>query len=419
MCPTELHNFILLARRGDIAAFGQVVRLTQRMVHGLCLRVLRCPHAAADASQEVYLRAFSRLHELQDPDAFPGWLRRIALTTSLSVRRSSHPWFVDADSLCELPVLDEQESSWTQAQRESLALALLRLSGEERTLCDRFYHGGWSVARLAADANMTEVAMRKRMQRIRDRLREETEMNQATDTADLPERLPEKIVELLSRPKLSILPEYPVGRIWQLMRELTPDYQIVEVPEVINRSDVAQAFGEDVAVEATRWIEAIHQIDNHRYLRTDMTMPLMLSLKGRGGPLKITASGKVYRAGRSDAMRLEVFHQAELLLVQENYSPWQYMESIMSIVARFCPGRRVRLEQFKFPLCDPAWEVEVEFDGQWRGVLGWGQYSERFLRWLGCDPKRYTAVGAGFGLERLASLYHNIDDLRRIEAMRV
>lgn len=415
MYETELHKLVTLARGGDLAAFGKVVDRTQRMVYGLCLRVLSCPQSAADASQETYLRAFARLSELRDPEAFPGWLRRIALTTATAALRSRRQGFVDMESLPDVPVLDEQESSWTQSQRESLAQALLRLSDEDRMLCDRFYHGGWSVARLAADANMTEVAMRKRMQRIRDKLREETEMNQATQTADMPEQLPEKVVELLSRPKLTTLPENPVGRIWQMIRELTPDYQPVDVPEVVHDSEVTAAFGVQGAVVET----GIHRIDSNSFLRADITLPLMLAVKGRGGPLKVTAAGKVYRSDRPDAMRLEAFHQAELMLVQENFSPWQYMDTVMSIVRKLCPGRRVRLLQYRFYLCDPAWEVAVDVDGQWRGVLGWGIYQEPFLRWLGCDAKRYTAVGAGFGLERLASLYYGVDDLRRIEGMHV
>lgn len=419
MCEMELHNLVVRAQGGDVAAFGQVVRLTQRMVHGLCLRMLRCPQTAADASQETYLRASARLQELRDPDAFPGWIRRIALTTAAGMRRDGHLRLTDSEALADVPVLDEQESCWTQAQRDALARALVRLGDEDRVLCDRFYHGGWSVARLAADAKVTEVAMRKRMQRIRDRLREEIEMNETTDIAGLPERLPEKIVELLSRPKLTALPENPVGKVWQMMRELTSDYEVVEVPEVVHQKQIGEAFGRDAATEMAQRSAGVHRIDADSFLRTDITLPLMLSLKGRGAPLKITAAGKVYRAGKPDTMRLETFHQAELLLVQQNYSPWQFMDSVMAIVTKFCPGRRVRIEQFRFLLCDPAWEVDVDVDGQWRGVMGWGAYAEPFLRWLGCDPKRYTAVGAGFGLERLASLYYGIDDLRRIEGMRI
>ncbi len=419
MCETELHNLVLRAQGGDVAAFGQVVRLTQRMVHGLCLRMLRCPQTAADASQETYLRAFARLKELRDPDAFPGWIRRIALTTAAGMRRDGHLRLSDSEALADVPVLDEEESTWTPAQRDALARALVRLPDADRVLCDRFYHGGWSVARLAADAEVTEVAMRKRMQRLRDHLREEIEMSQTTDIAGLPEELPEKIVELLSRPKLTALPENPVGRMWQMIREMTSDYQVVEVPEVVRDDSIAEAFGIEVAQDATRRATGLHRIDARSFLRADITLPLMLSLKGRGGPLKVTSAGKVYRADKPDAMRLEAFHQAELLLVQENYSPWQYMDTVMAIVTKFCPDRRVRIEQFSFPLCSPAWEVAVDIDGQWRGVLGWGAYQEPFLRWLGCDPKRYTAVGAGFGLERLASLYYGIDDLRRIEGMRI
>ncbi len=41
MCETELHNLVIQAREGDVIAFGELVRKTQQMVYGLCLRMLR------------------------------------------------------------------------------------------------------------------------------------------------------------------------------------------------------------------------------------------------------------------------------------------------------------------------------------------------------------------------------------------
>lgn len=97
---------------------------------------------------------------------------------------------------------------------------MLTLSPEDRRICDRRYHGGWSVARLAEAAGIEEPSMRKRLQRIRDRLRKEIEMSEehVVRSEDVREGLPEKIVELLARPRLTDLPENPVGSVLEQLR---------------------------------------------------------------------------------------------------------------------------------------------------------------------------------------------------------
>jgi RNA polymerase sigma-70 factor (ECF subfamily) len=63
------------ARAGDPAACVRLVEPTQQMAYGVAWHVLRREPDARDAVQEAYLRAFRRLHELDRPDAFAGWLR--------------------------------------------------------------------------------------------------------------------------------------------------------------------------------------------------------------------------------------------------------------------------------------------------------------------------------------------------------
>ena len=140
--------------------------------------VLRDPTLAQDAVQQAYLRAFRRLGDLQEPAAFTGWLRRIVITVALNMRRARRRTLLRLDDVPDVPVLDEAETRWSELQRQRLAAALLTLTPEERQLCDRRYHGRWRMARLAAHAGVDEAAMRKRLQRIRDKLRKEMEMTE-------------------------------------------------------------------------------------------------------------------------------------------------------------------------------------------------------------------------------------------------
>jgi len=182
--------------------------------------VLRDTAMAEDAAQDAYLRAFRRLADLEDPAAFPGWLRRIVISVALNMRRARRRTFLQLDNLPEVPVLDDAETNWSELQRKQLTGALLTLSGDERQLCDRRYHGRWSIARLASQAGVDEPAMRKRLQRIRDKLRKEMEVAEQRGVRPEEIRLdfPAKVVELLARRQLTDLPENPVGKIPGLLR---------------------------------------------------------------------------------------------------------------------------------------------------------------------------------------------------------
>ena len=48
-----------------------------------------------------------------------------------------------------------------------------------------------------------------------------------------------------------------------------------------------------------------------------------------------------------------------------------------------------------------------------------GVFTDRVVQHLGGDPAVHTAIGVGYGLERLAMLRYGIDDIRKVEAARV
>src|SRR5688572_2011639 len=166
-------DIVIRAREGSLEAYGLLVERTQKAAYAAALGVLRNPSLAEDATQDAFIRAFRRLGDLDEPAAFDGWLRRIVITVALNTRRRQRCAFLRLDDVPDVPVLDETETVWTALQRQRLAGALLTLTAEDRRLCARRYHGGWTTARLAPDAGIDEAAMRKRLQRVRDQLRKE------------------------------------------------------------------------------------------------------------------------------------------------------------------------------------------------------------------------------------------------------
>jgi RNA polymerase sigma factor (sigma-70 family) len=415
-----LTDLVIRAQRGDVEAYARLVEATQRMVHGIAFNVLRDSTTAQDAAQQAYLRAFRRLGDLQEPGAFAGWLRRIAITVAQNMRRARRCAWLTLDDIPDVPVLDESETSWSDAQRHRLAAALLTLTPEERRLCDRRYHGQWTTVRLALHAGVDEAAMRKRLQRIRDKLRKEIEVaeQRSIRPEDITSDLPARIAELLAHPRLTDLPENPVGKMLEILRSVYSDFTEQDLPEVVDLAEARKTIGnEALYVDPVE----LHHIDACRILRYDLTLPLLLTVRYEGQPLRIWAAGKAYRAGRVDAMHLEVFHQAEVLWLddRQQLDAWQMTGRVLRSVDQLFPGRTIKIVPTQYQMCSQSWEIEIEDDGRWFEVLAWGVFSDRIVRHLGGDPERQLAVGVGYGLERLAMLRYGIDDIRRVDVASV
>jgi RNA polymerase sigma-70 factor, ECF subfamily len=415
----DLSEPVIRARQGDVAAFAELVAATQLMVHAVCLRILADQVDAQDATQDAYVHAFRRLSDLDEPAAFPGWLRAIAIGVARNARRRRRTTLVPLADPYDPPALDETEVRWNARQRSALAAAMLTLDAEERNLCDRRYHGGWDIPRLAESAGTTEAAMRKRMQRIRDKLRKEIEMDETrgiSDGADGGE-LPDRIIELLARPRLHDVPDNPVARTFDALRAAYPEHEAIDLPEIVDLAAARRTLGVDAVYVP---LATLQRIDDDRVLRYDLTLPLLLTVRFAGRPLRLIATGKVYRADAVDATHLDAFHQAESFLLDERsrLDEWQMAGRVLRSMHEMLPGRELRITPVAYPMCASAWSLDVRSADQWVEVMAWGIYVPELVRVLGGDPARHCAMGAGYGLERLASLRYGIDDVRKIAQMR-
>jgi phenylalanyl-tRNA synthetase alpha subunit len=334
---------------------------------------------------------------------------------ALNVRRSRRITFLRLDDVPEVPVLDESEGHWSERQRQRLAAAFLTLSTEERQVCDRRYHGGWTVGRLASAAGVEETTMRKRLQRIRDKLRKEIEMAEQrhVPAGELRGDLPEHLVELLARPRLTDLPENPVGKVLEQLRSTFPEFIERALPEVVDLLD-AQAIARDAM-----YIDPLElqKVDDRRILRYDLTLPLLLSTRYEGEPLRVWTTGKAYRACQVDSTHLEAFHQAEVFWLDDRarLDAWLMTGRVLRSTDAVLPGRPVKIVPTTYPMCVQAWDLEVEDDGHWFELMAFGVFTDAIVRHVGGDPERHIAVGVGYGLERLAMMRYGIDDIRRIE----
>ena len=87
--PNEDRQLILATLHGDNSAFGTIVERHWNMVIALALSKIDESAEAEDIAQESFLKAYSHLHNLQNPARFAGWLSKIVLQQcSNKIRRT-------------------------------------------------------------------------------------------------------------------------------------------------------------------------------------------------------------------------------------------------------------------------------------------------------------------------------------------
>lgn len=133
-------TLIVAAQARDQAAFGELVRRRQGWARAL-LRKMCSNHAEADdLAQEAFIKAWDKMADLETPAAFPGWFRRIAVTTFLMAKRRQKAVFEEIDEAVS-PIADDMSTPEAQAGAKiDLEKALARLSDAER-LCVTLNHG--------------------------------------------------------------------------------------------------------------------------------------------------------------------------------------------------------------------------------------------------------------------------------------
>jgi len=88
-----LNETIRLAHQGDNDAFADLYRSYSKFVYRRCLRMLRNPFDAEDASQDVFVLVFLKIHTFRGESAFSSWLYRLATNVVLMrFRRNKRYW---------------------------------------------------------------------------------------------------------------------------------------------------------------------------------------------------------------------------------------------------------------------------------------------------------------------------------------
>ena len=143
------------------------------------------------------------------------------------------------------------------------------------------------------------------------------------------------------------------------------------------------------------------------------------------GPIRIICPGKTYRRDYDDMTHSHQFTQMEGLVIDKDISMAD-LKGTFDVIAKHLFGNDVktRFRSSFYPFTEPSVELDVSCfnchgDGcnickntGWITVGGAGMVHPKVLTNCGYDPDKLTGFAFGFGLERLAMLKYNINDVR-------
>ena len=165
--------------------------------------------------------------------------------------------------------------------------------------------------------------------------------------------------------------------------------------------------------------------ENDILLRTQTSSVQARIMEGGKLPIKILSPGRVFRADEVDATHSPSFHQVEGLVVGKDVTMADLKGTLDQFAREFFgPGTKTKLRPHHFPFTEPSAEVDVtcfKCHGKgcgvckgsgWIEILGCGMVHPHVLEMCGIDPNEYSGFAFGIGLERLALLKYEIDDMR-------
>ncbi|MBW4476621.1 MAG: phenylalanine--tRNA ligase subunit alpha [Tolypothrix brevis GSE-NOS-MK-07-07A] len=149
-------------------------------------------------------------------------------------------------------------------------------------------------------------------------------------------------------------------------------------------------------------------------LRTQTSCVQIRYMETEEPPIRIIAPGRVYRRDNVDATHSAVFHQIELLAIDEGLTFTDLKGTIKLFLEAMFGEVPIRFRASYFPFTEPSAEVDLQWNGRWLEVMGCGMVDPNVLKAVGYDPEVYTGFAAGFGVERFAMVLHQMDDIRRL-----
>lgn len=219
---------------------------------------------------------------------------------------------------------------------------------------------------------------------------------------------------------------HPLNTVLEEMKDIFRGmgYTVVDGPEVEETKYVFDMLNTDEGHPA-RDPQDTFYITDKILLRTQTSSVQIRTMLKEKPPIAIISPGRVYRSDAVDGTHSPIFHQCEGLVIDKKIT-FGDLKGTLEMWAKRLYGSDVKLRfrPHHFPYTEPSAEVDLQCfkcggkgcplcKGEgWIEMLGSGIVHPQVLINCGIDPEEYSGFAFGIGLERIAMMRYNIDDMR-------
>ena len=395
--------FVVKARNGDIAAFGELVRRFQVMAFGYAHSLLGDFHHAQDATQEAFIEVYRNIQKLRVPAAFPGWLRKTVLKQCDRMMRKGKIRTVPLDD----PADAVRGFGATERWKEIVA-AIADLSSRQREAITLFYINGYSEREVAEFLDVPESTVKKRLHDGRNKLRErmvgmvsESLKKNAPD-----ERFSREIINrLLAGVNLLELPDHPVAKVFNTVCRELPGYERLPGDEVVAETEIVDPWS----------LQFAYHPDARRVLRTGTTHVTLDAIRTRKAPVRVLTAGRVFLHQAPHVGFRDITHAMDVVCVARGVTLDDMKATIHRVVNAVLPDSTIVYVENTFHWFDPCLSYQVLQHGAPVDAGGGsGFMTAKTLRDAGHDPDVMGGFAFNVMLERLAAVATGLESVARL-----
>jgi len=205
-------------------------------------------------------------------------------------------------------------------------------------------------------------------------------------------------------------------------------YDVAEGPEIEDDWHVFEALNFPPNHPAREMQDTFFVSNGHLnplLLRTHTSSVQVRTMESQPLPIRVICPGRVFRNEAISARAHCIFHQVEGLYIDKNVTFADLKQAILLFAREmFGPDTQIRMRPSYFPFTEPSAEVDVSCNickGKgcnickgtgWLEIMGCGMVDPNVLEASGIDSKVYSGFAFGMGVERIAMLKWQVNDLR-------
>ena len=176
----SLEILVQRLKNEDLTALGQVYELLNKKVFNRCLFLLKDRSLAEDATQDIFLKMFTRIRSLESASKLEGWLNQMTYNhcmdyfrkkkklSEISITENLHAF--DDSFLSEVDEVAESEE-----KRALLLAEISKLKEMDRMILLMHYWEGYSIKEISEQLEIGESALKMRLMRTRNKIKESFE----------------------------------------------------------------------------------------------------------------------------------------------------------------------------------------------------------------------------------------------------